>query len=82
MATFIFSVKLPVGSDGLSPTALWAAEGSDETTATTALLARLAQGLKIIESAGIANARLTELLQLERGSACELSSGVARTPQR
>lgn len=79
MTVYIFSVSLPQGGDGLSPISLWAADGKDEITATTALQQRLPHGFKIIESAGIANARLFDALTLAPSEACELSSGVGRS---
>jgi len=77
MKTFILSVKLPVGIDGLSPTSLWAAVGQDEGDAMRALQQRLPSGMKIIEASGVANPRLTNLLNLPAGAACELSTGTS-----
>ena len=77
MKTFIFSVKLPTGSDGLSPTALWAAAGANEMDSMRSLQQRLPSGMKIIEASGIANPRLTELLNLPAGATCELSTGTS-----
>ena len=80
MGTYIFAVSLPMGSDGLTPTSLWAAEGADEPIATRTLQARLAHGFKIIEATGVASKRLEDALCLKASEACELSSGSKRPP--
>lgn len=78
MAAFLFSVSLPLGSDGLSPTSIWAAEGANEEVGTVSLQRRLPHGFKIIEMCGVANDRLSEALALSTGEASELSSGIKR----